>query len=881
MNKSKQATLFQSWGKRKKEPETRADNPALASISHSICPESYSTVDPEIIDLCQAMEEDEDDEALLEALDDASTGQNGSSSYSNIGPAKCLTVGNKQDNNCDISHISIGAELLPTQLGYTQDNSLPGFDKAAGKLWIYPTNYPVREYQFNIVQQALFKNTLVVLPTGLGKTFIASVLMYNLYRWYPQGKVIFMAPTKPLVAQQIEACYKIMGIPQKDTAEMTGNMGPTKREKAWCENRVFFLTPQVMANDLSRGSCPAEKVKCLVVDEAHKALGNHAYCQVVRELVKYTQDFRVLALSATPGSDIKTVQQVINNLLISQIELRTEDSPDIRQYCHERKVEKIVIPLGDELSSVKATYIKILEVFVSRLKRQGVLYNRDTTSLSKFLILKARDAFRQNPPERLPRQQYGAVEGDFALAMSLYHGYELLQLHGARSLFMFLDGIVNGEKSYGRTRAELMRNLDFSDLLEMLAQKFTPAPSQRSSISGSASKEKKPFVTGHPKIEKLQEIVLDHFQNYANDENINKGVATRIMIFSQYRDSVREITDMLSQHYPLVKVMSFIGQSSAGKSTKGFTQKEQLKVMKQFREGGYNTLVSTCVGEEGLDIGEVDLIICFDAHKSPIRLVQRMGRTGRKREGRIVMLVTQGKEEQIYNQSQYSKRSIHKAILNGAKSLHFYQFNPRIVPDNTVPSCHKMHISVKEQFKPTRKLSADKDQCTNSIIGMKSRASSEEILTREEYEELVSEWGLPLDQVPKMPESSDIICLSAKQQEDVVEKENDSCRVLSLTEWLPWQNQLQPTHMIEHSLASKHLVELMEFIEIQPSQKLFNSQFQGRFIGTSHCKEVASMPILSGISRCNKVTRTLIPEESQVLSSLRKLPIHLLKHFLV
>ena len=71
------------------------------------------------------------------------------------------------------------------------------------------------------------------------------------------------------------------------------------------------------------------------------------------------------------------------------------------------------------------------------------------------------------------------------------------------------------------------------------------------------------------------------------------------------------------------------------------------QVMREFREGGYNTLVSTCIGEEGLDIGDVDLIVCFDAHKSPIRLVQRMGRTGRRRQGRIVMLVTEGKEEQV------------------------------------------------------------------------------------------------------------------------------------------------------------------------------------------------------------------------------------------
>jgi len=100
---------------------------------------------------------------------------------------------------------------------------IDGFDNLFGTTYIYPTNYPVRDYQFNIIKKALFENTLVVLPTGLGKTFIAAVVMYNFYRWYPQRKLIFMAPTKPLVAQQIQACHNIMGIPQKDTIELTGN----------------------------------------------------------------------------------------------------------------------------------------------------------------------------------------------------------------------------------------------------------------------------------------------------------------------------------------------------------------------------------------------------------------------------------------------------------------------------------------------------------------------------------------------------------------------------------------------------------------------------------------------------------------------------------
>lgn len=144
------------------------------------------------------------------------------------------------------------------------------------------------------------------------------------------------------------------------------------------------------------------------------------------------------------------------------------------------------------------------------------------------------------------------------------------------------------------------------------------------------------MVLGHPKLEKLREMVVEHFE---------KNTRTRVMIFSQYRDSVLEISAALSVHRPLIKVMQFVGHGSSsnnsgstGSKKKGLTQKEQMEVVKKFREGDYNTLVATCVGEEGLDIGEVDLIVCYDVSKSPIRLVQRMGRTGRKREGRIIVL---------------------------------------------------------------------------------------------------------------------------------------------------------------------------------------------------------------------------------------------------
>ncbi|XP_046337083.2 Fanconi anemia group M protein-like isoform X2 [Haliotis rufescens] len=839
---SKQKTLFQSWGNHgnRQSSQKQASNTKASLHTSSVGGHG------DVIDLCDE-DLDEDDALLIQALDESiqtaningfTCGEHGDkpnisskypqssvpfskantsirSSSSSSSSSRLFNTCHKatavQGNNESVEegNLSVGTEKIdvhvpPSSVSLSHIPDLPGFDKQAGQLWIYPTNYQVRDYQFNIVQQCLYNNTLVTLPTGLGKTFIAAVVMYNYYRWYPQCKIVFMAPTKPLVAQQIHACYNIMGIPPEDTAEMTGNMNPAERRRTWKEKRVFFLTPQVITNDLSRGTCPADTVKCLVIDEAHKALGNHAYCQVVRELVKYTREFRVVALSATPGSDLKAVQQVITNLLLSHIELRTEQCIDIKPYTHERKVEKIVVALGEELLMIQKKYIQVMSVVVKRLTHQQVLYSqREVTSLSKFFILKAREAFRQNPPPSMPSHQYGVVEGDFALALSLYHGYELLQLHGLRSLYNFLDGIINGDKGYGRTKTELMKNGNFLEIMDILKTKYAADDSSWSSTQKKAS-----YVSGHPKMKKLEQVALEHFNT--------SHQATRVMIFSQYRDSVQEITDMLNLHRPMIMAISFIGQSSTGKSTKGFTQKEQLKVMKAFREGGYNTLVSTCVGEEGLDIGDVDLIICFDAHKSPIRLVQRMGRTGRKRQGRIVMLVTAGKEEQVYNQSQYSKRSIHKGILNGARSLHLYPNNPRMLPDGLAPACHKMFITVKDvaRLNPVPKDPGETQQRklltgkTGTRTGRKLLPKSEEAtITEEEYSELkaflVSHFKCP-------PPRPTLLYLGSQLQ-----KETEGENTLSLTEWTLWQNRLQDTQFVDHSRRSEHLVELIEFLQLQ------------------------------------------------------------------
>ena len=124
------------------------------------------------------------------------------------------------------------------------------FDPSTIGRWIFPTNVQERQYQFEISSVAVRHNTLVSLPTGLGKTLIASVVMYNFSRWFPTGKCLFVAPTKPLVHQQVSAVRRAIGLPLADFAELTGQMKAEARAQAWREKRLFFLTPQTLINDM-------------------------------------------------------------------------------------------------------------------------------------------------------------------------------------------------------------------------------------------------------------------------------------------------------------------------------------------------------------------------------------------------------------------------------------------------------------------------------------------------------------------------------------------------------------------------------------------------------------------------------------------------------
>ncbi|VEL14266.1 unnamed protein product [Protopolystoma xenopodis] len=488
--------------------------------------------------------------------------------------------------------------------------------------------------------------------------------------------------------------------------------------------------------------------------------------------------FRVLALSASPATDLQGLQIIIANLLISHLEIRNESSSDIQKYVQKRNLETIIVPLGPNLLKVRDQLSELINMPLKRLNQRGAIwrnsgYASKPEHLSKFSLIKARQSWLQmNSTKQFPSSDFSIIQRDFALAISLLHALDLLIQHGLRPLYHFLYENLSGTRHGSNHMLELRKLPQFTKIWTFLSDHFSSSIDEvykLKAISDTGAQlmnSQTSFIPGHPKLDTLKSLLIEHFTGTRQTGIYCPNIMdTRAIVFTQYRDSVDEIMHMLKQLRPLIRPASFIGQSAPssflaspgfhdvraeiiadatnenlqadcpdkfasstcnappsptltgnifGASRMGKSQRDQMRVLSAFRTGIFNTLVSTCIGEEGIDVGQVDLIVCFDAHKSPIRLVQRLGRTGRQRVGRIVILLTEGKEEANH---AISVARISSGILDtSASNLAFYPQNPRMVPIEFTPKVEMVSFNINPILLQDSDLKDLDGECTNQKL---------------------------------------------------------------------------------------------------------------------------------------------------------------------
>lgn len=501
-------------------------------------------------------------------------------------------------------------------------------------------DFEPRLYQQTIFATAVKYNTLVVLPTGMGKTNVFLMLAAQRMRQYPGSKILLIGPTKPLIEQYLLVFTKHFEIDTGKMAVFTGNVHPEKRAELWKSCTIFFSTPQGLENDIISGKIDLREVSLLGIDEAHRAVGDYAYVFVAKQYMKLASHPRILALTASPGSEIEKITEVVKNLHIEEIEVRVDDDPDVKPYVMEVDIKWVYVKLPESFRELQKYLKDFLHERLQKLKKWGILQRADTSIVSKKDLLSLQAQLRGRAMQGEKDFVIWNAISILAEVMKVYHALELLESQGVVSLYMYLNKLEH--ESYS-SKIRAMKNI-VSDL------NFRSALIKCQSLYDKKVK--------HPKLESLKEMV---------SKEITESKEAKIIIFNQYRDNAADIVENLN-FIEGVKARLFIGQTK--KNDKGMSQKQQKEMLDSFRVSEFNVLVATSIGEEGLDIPKVDLVIFFEPIPSAIRHIQRKGRTGRQDKGRVVILVAENtrdvgykwaahhKEKQMYSNLKHLKKTL-------------------------------------------------------------------------------------------------------------------------------------------------------------------------------------------------------------------------------
>ncbi len=498
-----------------------------------------------------------------------------------------------------------------------------------------------RDYQQKIFETCREKNCLVVLPTGLGKTLIALMLAIDRSQKFPGEKILFLAPTKPLAEQHLHFFKKHLPELFGDLQLFTGSVFPEKRKEIWKTADIIFSTPQCIANDLKNYLYDLKSVSLLIEDEAHRCIKNYDYNYVADEYKKNSLHPRILGLTASPGSDNEKIKEICKNLSIEEVELRTRDSPDIKHNLQELEFEKIEVELSREFQEIREIIKKIHDIYVDELKSRGLLYEIPT----KVNLIKLQNKISHILA--MGNKNFNIFRGMSACAsaIKLQHALELIETQTLRGFNNYLkDLFEQAEKGKSKAVQQLVKkpefNLAFIKSNNLLAKNAE-----------------------HPKIAKLAEII----ENEKSRAEGQEQKELKAIIFSQYRDTALLISKMLNK-IPGINAQIFVGQLK--KKETGLSQKEQKKTIESFSQGEINILCATSIGEEGLDIPEVNLVVFYEPVASAIRAIQRAGRTARLQKGKLIVLITKKtRDESFYYVSRRKEKKMHSAISEIKKEL--------------------------------------------------------------------------------------------------------------------------------------------------------------------------------------------------------------------
>lgn len=507
---------------------------------------------------------------------------------------------------------------------------------------IRPDVVESRTYQETIAKQAfLEKKSLVVAPTALGKTVIAAMLAAYVLEESPTKKILVLSPTKPLTVQHHASFQKLLLLSPHQFSCMTGSLSPDKRAKEWESAQIICATPQTIENDWLSGRLNVHDLALVVFDEAHRAMQDYSYVYLAKQLHQKNPNCRILALTASPGSDEDHIHQVCQNLGIHHLQVKNLQDADVAPYVNAIEVEWLRVDLPEPFLEIRQFIQSFTAEQIAFFKQLGIGRSIPAAMVRQKDLLELQQHIRRGLSTTGPKNPaFYHAASRLAALLKVQHAQLLLETQGINSFQEYFNRLEADSHAAGSPKA-----LKFllSDPHLMQARKKADALEKSGPI--------------HPKIPLLSTILSKQF---------TENPDSRVLVFNHYRETTMELTRVLST-IPNIRPKRFVGQAKRGEKDKGMNQKEQQSLLQSFRDGTYNVLVATSVAEEGLDIPEVDLVVFFEPVPSAIRSIQRRGRTARKKAGRCIILMTnKTRDEAYYWVAKHKEQSMKETLADMA-----------------------------------------------------------------------------------------------------------------------------------------------------------------------------------------------------------------------
>lgn len=489
------------------------------------------------------------------------------------------------------------------------------------------TGFVPRKYQEEILETCKQKNTLLCLPTGLGKTKSAIMLSVHRLQVFPESKVVVCSPTKPLANQICEEFKECTTVDANQIVLLTGATKPEERKKAWANARIIVATPQTIQSDVAQKRFGLEDVSLLCIDECHRSKDRFANTIVTKYYRESAKNSLVLALTASPGATKEKIDMICRNLGIEAIELRSENDEGVKEYVQEKNAEHIQVMLPEKIRELQGKIREVYQQKIRNLQSFGLVKPAKYVNKRDLLFMQKK---LQTDIGRGNRAAFSGIS-TVAQALKLSHLLEIIETQSLKSAKEFLEKL----KQEKTKAAQIISN---DKTIVQVGQKLEALVAEN---------------VKHPKMEKIAEIIGDEVQRNPQGKSI---------VFANFRGTVDELVEHLKKNQQ-VRPVKLIGQKE------GLTQKQQIETINKFAEGEFNCLVGTQILEEGLDVkGGAELAIFYDPGSgSEIRKIQRSGRVGRMKPGRVIFLITKETRDEAYFWAAHQKEKKMQNLLSVMK----------------------------------------------------------------------------------------------------------------------------------------------------------------------------------------------------------------------